>query len=108
MGPLLGFLREYNRFAFSSELHDNYYRKYGAIMAYMTFHYPQYTLEDIERVTVMPSDFRTRVVQGVSTTLPLEIQNHFITEPLKFSGFSEAQNRLLTPEFANEVRLQAS
>lgn len=107
LGPLLGFLREYNRFAFSSALHDNYYRKYGDIMAYMTFHYPQYTLADIERVTFMPSDFRACAVQGVSATLPLEIQNHFITEPLQFGPFSAAQSRLLTADFANEVRTQA-
>lgn len=107
LGPLLGFLREYNRFAFSSALHDSYYRKYGDIMAYVTFHYPQYTLADIERVTFMPHDFRAGVARGVPTTLPLEIQNHFITEPLQFGPFSEAQNRLLTADFAREVRLQA-
>jgi hypothetical protein len=107
LGPLLGFLREYSRFAFSSALHDNYYRKYGDIMAYVTFHYPQYTLTDIERVTFMPGNFRARVAQGVSATLPLEIQNHFIAEPLKFSPFSAAQDRLLTADFAREVRSQS-
>lgn len=107
LGPLLGFLREYNRFAFSSALHESYYRKYGDIMAYMTFHYPQYTLADIERVTCMPRDFRAHVARGVPATLPLEIQNHFITEPLQFGPFSASQRHLLTTDFVNEVRTQA-
>lgn len=107
LSPLLGFLREYTRFAFSSALHDNYYRKYGDILAYIVFHYPQYTLTDIERITTIPSDFRVRAARGVTPTLPLEIQHHFITEPLQFSNFSASQKLLLTADFAREVQIQA-
>lgn len=47
VGPLVAFSREYERYTFTAALHDNYYRRYGEVLAYYFLNFPARRLRDV-------------------------------------------------------------